>query len=161
MWFLTVATFRCQVDPRQKLFTIAVLFRGVWAWNLKIFKATSHENSEGDGNAEDSVLDEATEDYWAGSGSGPEDDDSIHNETREALTHEASDHDAVSTLAKRKCGSRRVGSILRIFHLRRTMSLLFHNLSFRPFKSISNLLRVQFQEISRTEHRSCSWSHFS
>lgn len=43
------------------------------------------------------MLDETTEDYWAGSGSGPEDDDSLHNETREALTHEASDHDAVST----------------------------------------------------------------
>ncbi|KAF3426982.1 hypothetical protein E2986_05213 [Frieseomelitta varia] len=83
VWFLTVATLRCQRSL-----------------SLKIFKATNHENSEGDGNAEDSVLDETTEDYWAGSGSGPEDDDSIHNETREALTHEASDHDAVSTLAK-------------------------------------------------------------
>ncbi|XP_068975414.1 uncharacterized protein [Bombus flavifrons] len=69
VWLLTVATLRCQ--------------------------ATNHENGEGDGNAEDSVLDETTEDYWAGSGSGPEDDDSLHNETREALTHEASDHDAI------------------------------------------------------------------
>ncbi|XP_017766507.1 PREDICTED: uncharacterized protein LOC108555387 [Eufriesea mexicana] len=69
VWLLTVATVRCQ--------------------------ATGHENGEGDGNAEDSVLDETTEDYWAGSGSGPEEDDALHNETREALTHEASDHDAV------------------------------------------------------------------
>lgn len=50
-----------------------------------------------EGNSEDSVIDDTTEDYWAGSGSGPdEDESSSHNETREALTHEASDHDAVS-----------------------------------------------------------------
>lgn len=51
-----------------------------------------------EGNSEDSVsVDDTTEDYWAGSGSGPdEDESSSHNETREALTHEASDHDAVS-----------------------------------------------------------------
>ena len=99
-----------------KLFTVVVLFRDVWVWNLKIFKATSHESSEGDGNAEDSVLDETTEDYWAGSGSGPEDDDSIHNETREALTHEASDHDAVSRVPELRSGSRsrRVGSIMHV-----------------------------------------------
>lgn len=40
---------------------------------------------------------DATEDYWAGSGSGPElDEGDSFNETREALTHDASDHDAVS-----------------------------------------------------------------
>lgn len=50
-----------------------------------------------EGNSEDSVIDDTTEDYWAGSGSGPEDESSSsHNETREALTHEASDHDTVS-----------------------------------------------------------------
>ncbi|XP_043285483.1 uncharacterized protein [Venturia canescens] len=43
----------------------------------------------------ETILDEATEDYWAGSGSGPEDEDSLRNETRESLTHEASDQDAV------------------------------------------------------------------
>ena len=67
-----------------------------WKWRW-FFKGTNHENNEGEGNAEEPVLDETTEDYWAGSGSGPEDDDSLHNETREALTHEASDHDAVSS----------------------------------------------------------------
>lgn len=46
----------------------------------------------------ETVLDEATEDYWAGSGSGPEDEDSLRNETRESLAHEASDQDAVRTL---------------------------------------------------------------
>lgn len=56
----------------------------------------NHENAEVDGNSEDSVIDDTTEDYWAGSGSGPDEDESLHNETREALTHEASDHDAVS-----------------------------------------------------------------
>lgn len=45
-------------------------------------------------------MDETTEDYWTGSGSGPEEDDSLHNGTREALTHEASDHDAVSMIAQ-------------------------------------------------------------
>lgn len=50
-----------------------------------------------DGNSEDSVIDDATEEYWASSsGSGPDEDDSPRNETREALTHEASDHDTVS-----------------------------------------------------------------
>lgn len=61
-----------------------------------VSKATNHENAEVDGNSEDSVIDEATEDYWASSGSGPDEDDSPRNETREALTHEASDHDTVS-----------------------------------------------------------------
>lgn len=58
--------------------------------------SANHENAEVDGNSEDSVIDDTTEDYWAGSGSGPDEDESLHNETREALTHEASDHDAVS-----------------------------------------------------------------
>ncbi|TGZ53591.1 Uncharacterized protein DBV15_05151 [Temnothorax longispinosus] len=59
-------------------------------------QATGHENAEVEGNSEESVIDDTTEDYWAGSGSGPdEDESSSHNETREALTHEASDHDAV------------------------------------------------------------------
>lgn len=51
-----------------------------------------------EGNSEETVIDDTTEDYWAGSGSGPDEDESSssHNETREALTHEASDHDAVS-----------------------------------------------------------------
>lgn len=61
-----------------------------------VSKATNHENAEVDGNSEESVIDDATEDYWASSGSGPDEDDSTHNETREALTHEASDHDTVS-----------------------------------------------------------------
>lgn len=45
-------------------------------------------------------MDETTEDYWAGSGSNPEEDDMLHNETREALTHEAIDHEAVSIFVK-------------------------------------------------------------
>ncbi|XP_046815045.1 uncharacterized protein LOC124422538 [Vespa crabro] len=59
------------------------------------YKATSLENPSIDGNNEEASLEETTEDYWAGSGSGPEDEHSLQNETREALTHEASDHDAV------------------------------------------------------------------
>lgn len=70
--------------------------------NCSFVKGTNHENTEGDVNVEDSVLDETTEDYWTGSGSGPEEDDSLRNETREALTHEASDHDAVSIVTKVK-----------------------------------------------------------
>lgn len=58
--------------------------------------AANHENADVDGNSEDSVIDDTTEDYWASSGSGPDEDESLHNETRETLTHEASDHDAVS-----------------------------------------------------------------
>ncbi|EFN72219.1 hypothetical protein EAG_15230, partial [Camponotus floridanus] len=69
IWMLTVVTPRCQ--------------------------ATNHENAEVDGNSEDSAIDDATEDYWGSSGSGPDEDDSPRNETREALTHEASDHDTV------------------------------------------------------------------
>nr|KAF7432347.1 hypothetical protein H0235_005271 [Vespula pensylvanica] len=68
-------------------------------WILTIttpsYKATSLENPNIDGNNEETSLEETTEDYWAGSGSGPEDEQSLQNETREALTHEASDHDAV------------------------------------------------------------------
>ncbi|KAF7405573.1 hypothetical protein HZH66_004479 [Vespula vulgaris] len=60
-------------------------------------KATSLENPNIDGNNEETSLEETTEDYWAGSGSGPEDEQSLQNETREALTHEASDHDAKLT----------------------------------------------------------------
>lgn len=41
-------------------------------------------------------MEDATEDYWAGSGTGPDEEDSGRNETKEALAHEASDHDAVS-----------------------------------------------------------------
>ncbi|XP_020709888.2 uncharacterized protein LOC105689275 [Athalia rosae] len=45
------------------------------------------------------VPEDVTDDYWAGSGAGPESDDGIensaYNETREALAHDASDHDAV------------------------------------------------------------------
>lgn len=61
-----------------------------------ILQATNHENTEIDGNSEESIIDDTTEDYWAGSGAAPDEDDSVHNETREALIHEASDHDAVS-----------------------------------------------------------------
>ncbi|KAG7201615.1 hypothetical protein KM043_004356 [Ampulex compressa] len=68
------------------------------AWALSILSlhchASSHENAEIDGNVEDPVLDDTTEDYSAGSGAGPEEEDTLYNETREALTHEASDHDA-------------------------------------------------------------------
>ncbi|XP_046610392.1 uncharacterized protein LOC124300379 [Neodiprion virginianus] len=55
------------------------------------------DNPEVDARLEEPVAEDVTEDYWAGSGSGPEldDDDSNFNETREALVHDASDHDAV------------------------------------------------------------------
>lgn len=68
---------------------------------------------ETDGNSEDSVIDDTTEDYWAGSGSGPDEDESLHNETREALTHEASDHDAVSHASS-------ICSALRVYLLKFT-----------------------------------------
>jgi len=77
-----------------------------------VSKGTSHENAEVDGNSEDSVIEDATEDYWAGSGSGPDEDDSSHNETREALTHEASDHDAVSHASQLQFASHRGNSRL-------------------------------------------------
>lgn len=51
-----------------------------------------------DRTAPETVLEDATEDYWAGSGAGPEDEEPSHNETREALIHEASDQDTVSML---------------------------------------------------------------
>lgn len=45
----------------------------------------------------ESIIEDTTEDYWAGSGAGPEDDLQINRtETRESLTHEASDQDTVS-----------------------------------------------------------------
>ncbi|KAF7991711.1 hypothetical protein HCN44_010512 [Aphidius gifuensis] len=44
----------------------------------------------------ESIIEDTTEDYWAGSGAGPEDDLQINRtETRESLTHEASDQDTV------------------------------------------------------------------
>lgn len=47
----------------------------------------------------DTLIEDTTEDYWAGSGAGPEDALELNRtETRESLTHEASDQDAVSTL---------------------------------------------------------------
>lgn len=55
------------------------------------------DNTELDGTGDESSPEDVTEDYWAGSGSGPEleDGDAAYNETREALAHDASDHDAV------------------------------------------------------------------
>ncbi|XP_012289115.1 uncharacterized protein LOC105704468 [Orussus abietinus] len=68
VWMLVVGTSRC------------------WA---------SEESPELENAAEESTSEDATEDYWAGSGSGPEEEDSTKNDTKEALAHEASDHDAV------------------------------------------------------------------
>ncbi|XP_011497135.1 PREDICTED: uncharacterized protein LOC105361589 [Ceratosolen solmsi marchali] len=45
--------------------------------------------------AEESSAENTTEDYWTGSGLSSDDEDSTHNETRELLAHEASDHEAV------------------------------------------------------------------
>lgn len=55
-----------------------------------------HDNSELEAAGDEAAVDDATEDYWAGSGAGPEEEETHRNESREALTHEASDHDAVS-----------------------------------------------------------------
>jgi len=100
---LTAVSLRCQVSIARKGEA-----RG-WRFtrNALLSKATSHENAEVDGNSEDSVIDDATEDYWAGSGSGPDEDDSSRNETREALTHEASDHDTVSHAPQLRFASHR------------------------------------------------------
>lgn len=97
VWMLTVVTTRSQVSIslRNCVFTIIHARAEIYP-RFFVSKATNHENAEVDGNSEDSVIDDATEDYWASSGSGPDEDDSPHNETREALTHEASDHDTVS-----------------------------------------------------------------
>jgi hypothetical protein len=48
--------------------------------------------------AEISSIEETTEDYWTGSGSGPEEEESLYNETKETLAHEASDHETVSSI---------------------------------------------------------------
>jgi len=101
---LTVVTLRCQVNIYILLVTLRTreARKGYGFLIIDNFfsKPTSHENAEVEGNSEDSVIDDTTEDYWAGSGSGPDEDESSssssHNETREALTHEASDHDTVS-----------------------------------------------------------------
>ncbi|XP_033208699.1 uncharacterized protein LOC117167687 isoform X2 [Belonocnema kinseyi] len=69
------------------------------AWMLAVMmqrcRAISHDTSELEPAGDEVAVDDATEDYWAGSGSGPEEDENSRNESREALTHEASDHDAV------------------------------------------------------------------
>lgn len=95
-----MVTLKCQVNIacERNVAPVAIRRGHEISWETIFFsKATNHENAEVEGNSEDSVIDDTTEDYWAGSGSGPdEDESSSHNETREALTHEASDHDAVS-----------------------------------------------------------------
>ncbi|CAD6221862.1 GSCOCG00005200001-RA-CDS [Cotesia congregata] len=49
----------------------------------------------------DTLIEDTTEDYWAGSGAGPEDTPELNRtETRESLTHEASDQDAVVYLGE-------------------------------------------------------------
>ncbi|XP_058797383.1 uncharacterized protein LOC131667745 isoform X2 [Phymastichus coffea] len=64
-------------------------------------RAASAENAELESAAEESSMEDATEDYWASSGTGPDDDDAAaaaaaaRNDTKEALAHEASDHEAV------------------------------------------------------------------
>lgn len=58
-------------------------------------RAVGHDNSELEAAGDEAAVDDATEDYWAGSGAGPEEEETHRNESREALTHEASDHDAV------------------------------------------------------------------
>ena len=56
----------------------------------------SAETADLESTAEESSVEDATEDYWTGSGAGPDEDEHSRNETREALAHEASDHEAVS-----------------------------------------------------------------
>ncbi|XP_001606551.3 uncharacterized protein LOC100122944 isoform X2 [Nasonia vitripennis] len=59
-------------------------------------RAANAENADLESTAEESSVEDATEDYWTGSGSGPDEDDAAtRNDTREALAHEASDHEAV------------------------------------------------------------------
>lgn len=93
MWMLTV-TLRCQVNISRSQWLIWRVY--ISQENSRWLCLTKATNLETDGVSEDSVIDDTTEEYWAGSGSGPDEDDNSHNETREALTHEASDHDAVS-----------------------------------------------------------------
>lgn len=81
-------------------------------------QATNAESTDLESTAEESSVEDATEDYWAGSGTGPDEDtgptsggssldpstgqhQQQHNETRESLTHEASDQEAVSKTTKR------------------------------------------------------------
>ncbi|XP_008544289.1 uncharacterized protein LOC103569003 [Microplitis demolitor] len=49
----------------------------------------------------DTIVEDTTDDYWAGSGAGPEDATELNRtETRESLTHEASDQDTVVYLGE-------------------------------------------------------------
>ncbi|XP_063978866.1 uncharacterized protein LOC135163396 [Diachasmimorpha longicaudata] len=63
--------------------------------SIDVCWSTSLETTEAERANGETILEDATEDYWAGSGSGPEEDETNRTETREALTHEASDQDAV------------------------------------------------------------------
>ncbi|XP_044013039.1 uncharacterized protein LOC122855610 [Aphidius gifuensis] len=60
-----------------------------WATSIELPEVMERASAE-------SIIEDTTEDYWAGSGAGPEDDLQINRtETRESLTHEASDQDTV------------------------------------------------------------------
>ncbi|KAK0171585.1 hypothetical protein PV328_005022 [Microctonus aethiopoides] len=62
-------------------------FNCSWAMNF--------EDGEIDKTKSEPAIEETTDDYWTGSGSGPEESDSNSTETKEALAHEASDQDTV------------------------------------------------------------------
>lgn len=57
------------------------------------------EDGEIDKTKSEPAIEETTDDYWTGSGSGPEESDSNSTETKEALAHEASDQDTVSNMS--------------------------------------------------------------
>ncbi|XP_034947849.1 uncharacterized protein [Chelonus insularis] len=69
------------------------------AWILLVatlnFAQINAEEVDVERTNSESPVEDATEDYWAGSGSGPEEVELNRTEIREALTHEASDQDAV------------------------------------------------------------------
>uniref|UniRef100_A0ABD2W679 ZP domain-containing protein n=1 Tax=Trichogramma kaykai TaxID=54128 RepID=A0ABD2W679_9HYME len=82
---------------------VTIVVRFIMIWMLAALssrsRAASAENADLESTAEESSLEDTTEDYWAGSGAGPDEEEnsnnSSRNETRETLAHEASDHEAV------------------------------------------------------------------
>ncbi|XP_015610501.1 uncharacterized protein LOC107275166 isoform X1 [Cephus cinctus] len=82
-------------DPYRQLYALVFWLLLFAFCTVESLASSTQGASDVETPIEDPVIEDATEDYWAGSGSGPDEDDSLHNETREALTHEASDHEAV------------------------------------------------------------------
>lgn len=73
--------------------------QGMKKVNNSFVQVVSAESADLESAAEEASVEDATEDYWTGSGSGPDEDENARNETRETLAHEASDHEAVSVVS--------------------------------------------------------------